>query len=243
MQFDRATLAESAQRFVDRVLALSPKLAVFDCDGTLWLGDAGADFFYFEIERGLVTPEVAKWALARYDGYVAGTVDELTICGEMVTMHEGIAEEAIRTLVREFFRTLIEPRIFPEMQELTRRLASGGCELWAVSSTNNWVIEEAVPHFGIGVDHVLAATVEIDNGRASKRLLRVPTDELKATAIQEVVRRPVDAVFGNSIHDLAMLEMTAIPFVINPTPELEKIARERNWTVYLPGIQGLGSRG
>jgi len=234
MPFARATLTESAQRFVDRVLALSPKLAIFDCDGTLWSGDAGADFFYFEIERGLVTPEVAKWALARYDGYVAGTVDELTICGEMVTMHDGIAEEAIRTLVREFFRTLIEPRIFPEMQELTRRLASGGCELWAVSSTNNWVIEEAVPHFGIGVDHVLAATVEIENGRASKRLLRVPTDELKASAIQEVVRRPVDAVFGNSIHDLAMLEMTANPFVINPTPELEKIARERNWTVYQP---------
>ena len=234
MPFARATLTESARMFIDRVLALRPQLAAFDCDGTLWSGDSGADFFYFEIERGLVTPEVAKWALARYDGYMAGTVDELAICGEMVTMHDGIAEDAIRRLVREFFAARIEPRIFPEMQGLTRSLAAAGCEVWAVSSTSNWVIDEAVSRFGISTDHVLAATVEIENGRASNRLLRVPTDELKATAIQEVVRRPVDAVFGNSIHDLAMLEMTANPFAINPTPELEKIARERNWTVYQP---------
>jgi phosphoserine phosphatase len=230
----RVSLTESARKFIDRVLALQPKVAVFDCDGTLWAGDAGADFFYFELERGLVTPGMARWARARYDGYMAGTVDELTICGDMVTMHDGIAEAAIRSLAREFFSAVVEPRIFPEMPELTRRLAEGGCDVWAVSSTNNWVIEEAVARFAIPADHVLAACVEIVNGCASQRLLRVPTDELKATAIGEVVRRPVDAAFGNSIHDLAMLEMTPHPFVINPTTAMEKIARERNWTVYKP---------
>ena len=234
MQSANLTMTESAQRFIDRVLNLHPKLAVFDCDGTLWAGDAGADFFYFEIKRGLLSPEVAKWILARYDGYLAGTVDELSICGEMVTIHEGIPEAEIRALVREFFAAVIEPRIFREMQELTHRLAVKGCEVWAVSSTNNWVIEEAVTRFAIPLDRVLAASVAIDHGRATKRLLRVPTDELKATAIQEVIARPVDAVFGNSIHDLAMLEIAAHPFAINPNPDLEKISRQRNWTTYQP---------
>ena len=228
------SLTESAQSFIDRVLALQPKLAVFDCDGTLWSGDSGSDFFYFEIDRGLLSPEVTKWALARYDGYLAGTVDEITICGEMVTIHEGIPQETIRAMVREFFAAVVEPRIFPEMQALTRRLAAAGCELWAVSSTNNWVVEEAVTRFPIPPEHVLAATVAIDGGCASKRLLRVPSDELKATAIQEVICRPVDAVFGNSMHDLAMLEIAVHPFAINPNPDLEKIARQRNWPVYQP---------
>jgi phosphoserine phosphatase len=240
MPFAFLTLTESARSFIDRVLALQPKLAVFDCDGTLWSGDSGADFFYFEIDRGLISPEVAQWALARYGGYLAGTVDEITICGEMVTIHEGIPEETIRAMVREFFAAVVEPRIFPEMQALAHRLAAAGCELWAVSSTNNWVVEEAVTRFSIPCERVLAATVAIDHGRASKRLLRVPSDELKATAIQEVIRRPVDAVFGNSMHDLAMLEIAAHPFAINSNPDLEKIARQRNWSIYQP--QGIAMK-
>ena len=39
-------LTDSARKFVDNVLALKPRHAVFDCDGTLWSGDAGADFFF-----------------------------------------------------------------------------------------------------------------------------------------------------------------------------------------------------
>ena len=37
--------------------------------------------------------------------YKAGTVDELSICGEMVTIHQGIAEKDIRALAAELFRT------------------------------------------------------------------------------------------------------------------------------------------
>ena len=61
------TLSSRALQFVDSVLALRPKIAVFDCDGTLWSGDSGADFFYWEIERGLISPEITAWALPRYE--------------------------------------------------------------------------------------------------------------------------------------------------------------------------------
>jgi len=227
-------LTESARKFVDNVLALKPRHAVFDCDGTLWSGDVGADFFFYEIERGLIPPDAAQRILARYEQYKAGTVGELAMCGEMVTIHQGIAEKNIRALAAELFRTVIEPRIFPEMLDLTHRLTAAGCQVWAVSSTNNWAIEEAMPSFTIPQERVIAACVEIENLCATDRLLRVPTDELKATAIQELIGREVDAVFGNSIHDLAMLEITSHPFAINPNPDLEKIARQRGWTVYQP---------
>jgi phosphoserine phosphatase len=234
MRFAHSTLTESARKFVDAVLALKPRHAVFDCDGTLWSGDAGADFFFYEIERGLIPPDAARQILARYEQYKAGAVDELSICGEMVTIHQGIAEKEIRALAAELFRTVIKPRVFPEMRELTHLLAADGCQVWAVSSTNNWAIEEAAPYFAIPRERVIAACVEIENLCATNRLLRVPTDELKATATEELIGREVDAVFGNSMHDLAMLEITPHPFAINPNPDLEKIARERGWTVYQP---------
>jgi len=81
---------------------------------------------------------------------------------------------------------------------------------------------------------VLAACVDSEDGKATNRLVRVPTDELKAVAIREVIGRPVDGVFGNSVHDLAMLEMAAHPFCINPNPDLQAIARKKNWPIYWP---------
>jgi len=230
----QGVLSPKATTFVNAVLAKKPSIAVFDCDGTLWSGDAGADFFYWEIERGLISPDTVERILPRYDDYKAGRVDELTMCGEMVTIHEGISLQRIRGAAAEFFRSVVEPRIFSDLRELTRRLGEQGCELWAVSSTNDWVINEGVKQFGIPPEHVLAASVAMNDGIATAELIRVPTDELKATAIEEVIGRPVDAVFGNSIHDYAMLELARDAYAVNPNADLETRARELGWTVYWP---------
>ena len=224
----------AALQFIESVLALRPAIAVFDCDGTLWSGDAGADFFYWEIERGIVSREVAEWAHARYKQYKAGRVSEEQICGEMVTMNHGVSCRLLRRAAREFFSEVVSQRVFPEMQELTRRLAAQGCDLWAVSSTNNWLVEHGARQFGIVRQHVLAACVQVEEGCASDRLIRVPTDELKVAAIRERIGKPIDVALGNSVHDQAMLEMAKYPFCVNPNADLEQIARERGWPVYWP---------
>lgn len=220
--------------FVDHVLGLKPSIAVFDCDGTLWSGDAGADFFYWEIERGIVSPEMATWARERYDAYKAGKVSEVEICGEMVAMNRGVSQERMQQAAHEFFDDVVAHRIFPELQELTHRLTKQGCQLWAVSSTNNWVVEVGAERFGIPQKRILAASVEVENGLATDHLIRVPTDELKVAAIREVIGRPMEAVFGNSVHDQAMLEIAKWPFCVNPNADLQQVARERGWPIYQP---------
>ncbi len=223
-----------ATQFIESVLALNPAIAVFDCDGTLWSGDAGADFFYWEMEHGLVSREVADWARGRYKEYEAGRVDEEQMCGEMVTMNRGLRYDALEKAAADFYLEVVKQREFPEMHELIRRLREQRCDVWAVSSTNNWVVEVGAGRFGIARDQVLAACVHLEDGRLSDRLIRVPTDELKVVAIREVICKAVDAVFGNSIHDQAMLEMAKHPFCVNPTSELEQVARERGWSIYWP---------
>jgi HAD superfamily hydrolase (TIGR01490 family) len=224
----------SAEQFIASILAFQPKLAVFDCDGTLWEGDGGKDFLYWEAQAGLLPENVKKWALPRYASYQRGEVDEATMCGEMVTLHAGIPVTDIESAAETFVATVIEKRIFPEMQKLVHSLAEQGCEIWAVSSTNNWVIEAGVRRFGIKKDRVLAASVALEDGIATDRLIRVPTDEGKASAIREVIRRVPDAVFGNSVHDAAMLELAKHPVVINPNPDLLALAKLRAWPVYQP---------
>ena len=227
-------MSDLASAFIESVLALRPAIAVFDCDGTLWSGDSGRDFFYWEIERGLVTREVADAMLARYRLYEAGEVGEEPMCAEMVTMHSGLMIDELHRAAEDFFVEVVHSRIFPDMLELTHRLADQGCDLWAVSSTNNWVVEAGASRFRIARNHVLAAEVHIENGRATDRIHRVPTGDLKAVAIREVIGKPVHGVFGNSVHDHAMLEIAQYPFCINPNADLEHAAKQKRWPIYWP---------
>jgi len=222
--------------FVQSVLDLNPRLAVFDCDGTLWAGDAGEAFFYWAMEHGLMAKDVAAWAVTRYRDYKAGKVDEETMCGEMVTIHAGFSVDELERGAEEFFFEKIAQHIFPPMQDLALQLAQRGCDVWAVSSTNEWVVRAGARRFGIPPDRVLAACAVIEDGRCSSRLLMVPTDEGKAVVLRE--RFPdgaIDAAFGNTVHDVAMLSLARRAFAISPDAGLEAIASERGWTVYHPG--------
>jgi HAD superfamily phosphoserine phosphatase-like hydrolase len=231
------TNKSSSSDFVDSVLALRPQLAVFDCDGTLWAGDAGERFFDWELKRGLLPDDVARWARARYADYKAGKVSEEDMCGEMVTIHRGLVESEVQRAAKEFFDERFVPQLFPGMQELIRRLQDSGSDIWAVSSTNEWVIQAAMRHFKIDQKKILAAAVEIDNGRITDRLIRVPSGAGKPRAIRDVIRKDPDAAFGNSRWDADMLAIARHGFAVNPNPDLEQMARAKGWTIYQPVLE------
>jgi len=222
--------------FVESVLTLQPQLAIFDCDGTLWSGDAGESFFDWELTQGVLPDSIERWARARYADYKAGKVSEDDMCGEMVTMHRGLAESELQRIAKQFFDENFVSQIFPEMQELVRRLQSSGCDVWAVSSTNEWVIRAAMQHFGIDDRKILAAAVKIENGRVTDQLIRVPSGDGKPRAILEVIGKNPDAAFGNSRWDAAMLAIARHTFAVNPNPDLEQLARERGWKIYRPDV-------
>lgn len=226
--------ALTAAELLSSVLSLRPCLAVFDADGTLWEDDAGKDFLYWEVAHNLLPKRVADWVIPRYEDYRHGKVDEVTMCGEMVTIHDGLEVAQLQRAAEEFFATEIHKRIFPEMIELVHRLGEIGCELWAVSSTNEWVIRAGVRRFGISANHVLAAAVHCPNGCATGQLIRVPTDAIKAQLIREIIGRTPDVVFGNSMHDFAMMEMAKARYAIGPNPALERAATQGGWPVFWP---------
>jgi phosphoserine phosphatase len=229
-----AELQLTKQQFIDRVLGLGLRVAAFDCDGTLWSGDAGETFFQWEMKAGIVSAEVAQAMRARYAEYKAGRVSEDDMCGEMVTMHRGIPAAVIMRAASDFMAHLFPGHIFPEMKELVGRLGVQGCEIWAVSSSNEWVIRAGMKQFGIPPERVLAAKVEVEKGVVTDRLVRVPSGPGKPKALREVAGKQIDAAFGNSRWDADMLADAEHGFAVNPNADLQAAALERGWTVYFP---------
>jgi phosphoserine phosphatase len=191
----------------------------------------------WSMETGLVSPEATDWLNGRYQGYREGSVSEVAICGEMVQVYAGLRVDELRRAAAEFFHLHIERHIFPEMLQLVTELQRDGMEIWAVSSTCDWVIEEGVKRFNIPANRVLAACVACEGGLATSKLIAVPTDEGKVEALRLAGITKPDAVFGNSVHDAAMLGIARGAFPINPSAELVRVSAEKRWPVYHP-VQG-----
>jgi HAD superfamily phosphoserine phosphatase-like hydrolase len=234
--------------FIESVLGLKPRVAAFDCDGTLWSEDAGEGFFHWELdlapEKRLLPEPIVRWVRPRHVDYKAGLVDEDTMCGEMVTMHRGLREEMIQQAADTYFAQAIAPTIFPEMRELVERLRQSGCDIWAVSSSCQWVIRSGMRYFGIPQNRILAVEAAVENGIITDRLIRVPSGPGKPEALRSVLKsspdhRP-DCAFGNAIWDREMLAMSKHPFVINPNPDLKQIALANRWTIYQPDTNHAG---
>ncbi|HEY1767259.1 MAG TPA: haloacid dehalogenase-like hydrolase [Terracidiphilus sp.] len=211
-----------------------PRVAVFDCDGTLWGGDAGYGFMVWSLEQGLVSRSTSDWIDTRHRAYRAGRVSEEDICGEMVQIYAGLRDQELSEAAAQYFRQYIHRHIFPEMVALVAGLRQAGVELWAVSSTNRWVIAEGVRDLGIPPEHVLAAHVRVAKGVIGSEIVDVPTGANKAVALRRVGLNHPDAVFGNSVHDLAMLDMARCPFPVNPSPALLAEAVKRGWGYFRP---------
>jgi phosphoserine phosphatase len=227
-------LTPKQSEFVTSVLQLRPPVAAFDCDGTLWSGDAGEGFFKWSMQQGMISKETQRWIRARHADYKAGNVPEDVMCGEMCTLYHGLREEDMQLATDEYFELGIAPGIFPEMRDLVKGLRAAGTDVWAVSSSNHWIIRSAMRLFDVAPNRILAAEAAVENGVVLDRLVRVPSGPGKPQALREVLASPPDCAFGNSIWDREMLAMVKCPYAINPSAKLREIALTSGWTIYQP---------
>ena len=216
------------------------KVVTFDADGTLWRGDLG--------EAHLIQVDREEADTPGYESvhslYLEACRDDVEI-GYRLGTHV-LAPRSEEVVYASCERAWGEHRTerFSYVLPLLREIEALGGECWIVSASHRWIIEVAARDFGIPSARVIAGDLECIDGRLTSKVIEpFPNGSGKAQAIAEHIGVTPRLAFGNSRHDLAMLECAEHGVIIWDTtskPEsLLALGRERGWAVVEGQVQTL----
>lgn len=207
-------------------------MAAFDADGVLWYGDVSEDFTRWMIDEGHFAGDL--WA-----GYEAtNSADPARGCLAILEFYAGVERGRLTELVEEFWRTTPErPWIRPVIDTLCW-LAEEGYAIYVVSGTPAPVLEPALDHMpGDVAAQVLAVDLEFEASdgeeRATGRSTGIVTvGEGKAERLRAATSEPIALAVGNSVLDVAMLELSErFRWAVDPDDILRTQAESRGWLI------------
>lgn len=211
-------------------------LAIFDLDETLIAADSDQAWGDFIASRGLLDAKRQRAQnLAFYDDYKRGELDidaYLKFSCAALALYDMATLEALR---EEFFEERVRALLLPKAGELVERHRRQGDCLLVVTATIQFVTEPIVKYFGI--NHLIAPTPEIKNGRYTGEVTGTPSfREGKVIRTREWLAQTGQTLEGSyfysdSHNDLPLLELVDFPVAVDPDPVLAGIATERKWPI------------
>ena len=212
------------------------RLAIFDLDNTLLAGDSDHSWGEFLVARKLVDAQVYAQANDRfYQEYKAATLDIHEYLRFSLAPLTQYSLDDLAVLHAEFMRDFIEPMMLPKAKALLQQHRDQGDYLLIITATNSFVTHPIATR--LGVDDILASDAEILNNRYTGKGVGTPCFQggkviRLRTWLKEKNYDLTDAYFySDSINDLPLLEQVPNPIAVDPDERLEKIAKERGWTV------------
>jgi HAD superfamily hydrolase (TIGR01490 family) len=213
-----------------------PRLALFDLDHTLLLGDSDVLWCDFlmdqgELERAVFAPRNADIE-ARYK---TGEVDAAEFANFYVSTLRGRSPVQWQPMRQQFLRERIVPRIPQAALDLVAGHQHAGDMVVLTTATNRFLTELTAQHLGIA--HVIATEPQLVDGQfsgATEGVLNMRGGKvlrlhawLKARGAQ---LQDFDSTgYSDSINDLPLLEAVNHAVVVHADARLAAIAAERGW--------------
>ncbi|MBA3981210.1 MAG: HAD-IB family hydrolase [Alcanivorax sp.] len=209
-------------------------LALFDLDNTLIAGDSDHLWGDYLVARGIIDADGYKATNDRfYEDYLAGHLD----IGAYLRFALGVlAEHPQDDLLRwrdDFMRDEVAPIMLPAARTLLDRHRQQGHTLVIITATNDFVtapIAEA-----LGVEHLIATTAEVRDGRYTGDFSGTPCfRDGKVTRLRAWLSETGHDLAGSwfysdSRNDLPLLSLVDHPVVVDPDPALSAEAASRGW--------------
>lgn len=214
------------------------RAAFFDVDGTLARSNIVRPYVHLRW-RELSWPEKILWTpffACKAAAYLAvDRFDRARFNRMFYRNYRGRAAASAAEIGRQCFEGYFKARIFSEAVGRIRELREQGFEVVLVTGTLDFLAAPLAQE--LGVQHLLAARLEVADGRFTGELAGPPlSDAEKANRVRQFASEhqvPLAAchAYGDSIADLPMLEGVGHPHLVNPDGRLRRIGLKRSWPI------------
>lgn len=201
------------------------KVAVFDCDGTLF-----GQVPYYLADEALLdhakktyagkTDKVSKEKMAIVDDMVNGK-DNVGIAyvQKRIKYFAGLTPDEISTIGNNMFHEKYQGKMYPEMKEYLANLQEYGIEIWVLTASPELLYQRFVnEQLGIPVDRILGVKSTVRDGKTTDEIVTpVPQDWGKGETIHTFIKARPIIVGGNSRGDMEMMdESVGMKLIVNP---------------------------
>lgn len=211
-------------------------IILFDMDNTLLTADSIELWSHFLDQKGLVTAQdKIRWNKFHQD-YINGCLDCVASYEFEISMIKRIPINLRQSWLEEFFIQKLKAQmsnaglqLIQEYKKLpntlviliTATLSYISKRIAKYAEVHDYIATEGEMLDGEYTGH-LAGTPSIGEGKLQRYLQWLQQNNIKAKSA---------ALYSDSINDLPLLSYVEKPIVVDPDPQLQKIALQRNWEI------------
>ncbi|MBR8720914.1 hypothetical protein IX307_002090 [Bacteroides pyogenes] len=240
--FTEATNAK-LEAFMESTVTMNiRKVAVFDCDGTLfgqcpyYLADE-ALYNYAKVNYEGKTDALSKEKMKIIDQLLHGDNVGVEYVQNRIRFLSGLTPEEIKNIGNDMFHAKYQHKMYPEMKALIENLKNFDFEVWIVSASPELLYQRfCKEQLGFWEDRILGvrSLVTAGNVVTDKLVFPVPQDEGKAEVINTFIKTAPLFAAGNSRGDMEMMNTSVgLKLILNPDDKkIEKVMGDKTVKQY-----------
>lgn len=223
--FSDETNAQLEAFFASTVPMKTRKVAVFDCDGTLfgqvpyYLADE-ALYDYAQEKYAGKTDKVSKEKMKIVDQLLHGNNVGVEYVQNRIKFLSGLTPSEIGEIGKMMFHEKYQNKMYPEMKQLVANLKDYDFEVWIVSASPEYLYEKfCAEQLGIPQDRILGvkSLVTAEGVTTDQLVFPVPQDNGKAEVVNTFIKAKPLFAGGNSRGDMELMNTSVgLKMIINP---------------------------
>ena len=211
------------------------RAALFDLDGTITRVDTARLYVRYQRDHGEVSAFMAMRAAAWALQYSFGIIDVPKVAGKALAQLRGASEEAMTWRCDDWARRYVAPHIMDGARRAIDHHRREGHLLALVTGSTVYASRPLAR--ALGIPHVLATELEVDDGRFTGRVVMPMCYAEGKIAKARQLLEPLgislaDCIFySDSGHDLPLLRAAGEAICVNPDLRLGREAKRRGWPI------------
>ncbi|NCE71727.1 haloacid dehalogenase-like hydrolase [Odoribacter sp. Z80] len=209
------------------------KVAVFDCDGTLfgqvpyYLADEALYEFAQKNYAGK-SDKRSKEKMAIVDKLLHGNNVGVEYVQNRIQFLSGLTPEEIAEIGHVMFQEKYQNKMYPEMKQLLANLKDYDFEVWIVTASPEFLYEKfCAEQLGIPQERILGvkSLVTADGVTTGQLVYPVPQDNGKAEVVNTFIKTKPLFAGGNSRGDMELMN-TSVGLKLIVNPDDKKVEKE-----------------